>query len=112
MKTTEPKAVTYTMLCRLVRHVITDEGDFVPAGTPVKVMGWKGNGMTDPEMTDAERAEMTRRPVIEVRTVAYMYADSFDTETGRSFAVGGGLYLSVEPDNLVFDEMNEDYRCD
>lgn len=110
MKTiTDPMSVNFanlTLTCRLLRHVITSEGDFVPAGTPVKVMGWKGNGITDPEMTDDERREMVQRPKIEVRTSAYMYADTFDHDAGTS-AVGCGLYLSVDPADLTFDSITE-----
>lgn len=109
--TTEPKNCTYTLACRLRSHVVTSEGDFVPAGTPVKVMGWMHNGTTDEEQADAERQEMVRRPMITVRTSAYMYADTFDYDTGRS-AVGCGLYLNVEPSNLVYDEISEDYPRD
>lgn len=100
MKTTDPKSAAFTLMCRLRRHVITTEGDFVPAGTPVKVMGWRGN--------DTNGSGATGEPMIEVRTAAYMYADTFDYETGAA-AVGCGLYLSVEPDNLVYDEISEDY---
>lgn len=104
---TEPTTAPCTLACRLRTHVVTSEGDFVPAGTPVKVMGWMHNGSTDEEQTDAERREMVKRPMITVRAAAYMYADAFDYETGLS-AVGRGLYLHVEPQNLVFDSINED----
>lgn len=109
--TTEPTANACTLVCRLRSHVTTTEGDYVPAGTPVKVMGWMHNGTADEEQTDAERQEMVKRPMVTVRTSAYMYADTFDYDTGRS-AVGRGLYLDVDPSNLVFDEITEDYPRD
>lgn len=109
--TTEPTANACTLVCRLRSHVITTEGDFVPAKTPVKVMGWMGNGSSDEEQTAAERREMQRHPKVTVRTIAYMHADVFDYKTGAS-AVGRGLYLDVDPSNLVFDEIAEDFPRD
>ena len=99
MRTTEPTTANCTMTCRLRSHAITNEGDFVPAGTPVKVMGWTGN---DPNGSGAG-SDAT----VEVRAWGYMYADTFDYESGRA-AVGRGLYLSVDPSNLVFDSIVED----
>jgi hypothetical protein len=93
-----PTTETHTLTCRLRECVITDEGDFIPAGTPVMVMGWTGND------TNGEGARGDRSSV-EVRAAAYMYADTFDFDNPRSAAVGRGLYLSVEPANLVFDSM-------
>ena len=102
MKTiTDPTSVNFanlTLTCRLLRHVITSEGDFVPAGTPVKVMGWTGN--------DTNGAGATSDAKVEVRTSAYMYADTFDHDAGTS-AVGCGLYLSVDPADLTFDSITE-----
>lgn len=107
MKTlTNPESVNFaslTLTCRLRRHVITSDGDFVPAGTPVKVLGWTGN--------DTNGAGATGDAKVEVRTSAYMYADTFDYDAGTS-AVGCGLYLSVEPDNIVFDSIAEDFPRD
>lgn len=89
---------TYTLTCRLREFVITDEGDFIPAGTPVTVMGWTGND------TNGDGASGDAK--VEVRAGAYMYADTFDYDTGTA-AVGRGLYFSVEPRNLVFDAMTK-----
>lgn len=90
---------THTLTCRLRECVITSEGDFIPAGTPVKVMGWTGN--------DTNGDGATGEPKVEVRAAAYMYADTFDFDTGAS-AVGRGLFVSVHPSNLVFDSMKAD----
>lgn len=102
MKTiTNPERVNFadlTLVCRLRSYVITNDGDFVPAGTPVKVLGWKGN--------DTNGGGASGDAQVEVRTAAYMYADTFDYDAGTS-AVGCGLYLSVDPANLVFDEITE-----
>lgn len=101
--TTEPTTAPCTLVCRLRAHVITADGDFVPAGTPVKVMGWAGNDTHGTGASDDAQ--------VEVRASAYMYADQFDYDSGTS-AVGRGLYLSVDADNLVFDEITEEFPRD
>lgn len=87
------------LICTLTRHVVTGEGDFVPAGTPVQVIGWSGND-------NGEELEVNGK--VEVRASAYMYADGFDysaiedgSDTG---AVNTGLFLSVPPNALRYDE--------
>jgi len=90
--TTEPTTNQKVLLCRLRRHVITDS-DFVPAGTPVQVLGWTGNDEDGPGAKDASR--------VEVRAAAYMYAETF-SYSARTTAVGVGLCLSVHPSNLEF----------
>lgn len=93
----QPTTDSMTLVCRLVRHIITDDGDFIPAGTPVMVLGWSGNDQDSPESPG-------RTPErIAVRTAAYMYADTFDYDGDG--AVGRGLCLDVEPDNLVYDAV-------
>jgi hypothetical protein len=101
-----PTTDACVLSCRLRECVITDEGDFIPAGTPVKVMGWKGNGSTDTEPTAARRREMVKRPKITVRASAYMYSQSFDYEDGGRSAVGIGLFIDVDPQNLTFDDVH------
>lgn len=80
------------LTCKLREHVITSEGDFIPAGTPVHVAGWAGDGEK-----------------ITVRTTAYMWADEFsgdDIEAARDGgSVGSGLWIDVPPGNLVYSEM-------
>ena len=92
-----PTTETHTLTCRLRECVITDEGDFIPAGTPVMVLGWTGN--------DTNGGGAIGDAKVEVRAAAYMYADTFDFDDPRSAAVGRGLCLSVDPANLVFDSM-------
>jgi hypothetical protein len=106
MEKFEPTFDACVLSCRLREFVITSEGDFIPAGTPVKVMGWKGNGSTDPEQTDADIRAMRESPMVTVRASAYMYADSFDYEDGGRSAVGIGLYVEVDPKNLTFDSIH------
>ncbi len=109
---TRPEAVDFrrfTLMCRLRTHVITDEADFVPAGTPVKVMGWAGNSAGD--VARSGGVALPVYPKVEVRTSAYMYSDTHDCDTGAA-STGCGLYLSVDPDNLVFDDVQEDWPLD
>lgn len=81
------------LICTLNRHIVTDEGDFVPAGTPVQVVGWSKD---------------QDEPRVEVRSWVYMYADSYDydaIEDGRDTgAVNDGLFLSVPPEALVYSD--------
>lgn len=84
----------HKMICKLREHVVTDEGDFVPAGTPVQIAGW---------------ADGDNYGKIEVRTLAYMWCDTFSMdaiENGRDGGcVGSGLWLAVSPENLQFSEL-------
>ena len=88
-----------TMICKLREHVITDEGDFLPAGTPVQVVGW-GDG--------------DHHGKVEVRSLAYMWCDTFtaeDIENCRDGGcVGSGLWLAVHPGNLMFSEMRTETK--
>lgn len=106
MKNFMPTTDACVLSCRLRECVITGEGDFIPAGTPVKVMGWAGNGSSDPEPTAAKRREMDNRPMITVRASAYMYAESFDYDDDGRSAVGVGLFVDVDPKNLTFDDVH------
>ncbi len=98
------------LVCTLNTHVITDEGDFVPAGTPVQVMGWSGYDRATRGDSGGDKKPAT----VEVRTAAYMYAETFsygEIEGGYDTgAVGRGLYLSVPPDALLYS--NETHMCD
>lgn len=82
------------MICRLREHVVTGEGDFIPAGTPVQVVGW---------------ADGDNYGKIEVRTEAYMWCDTFSMDAVENGddggCVGSGLWLTVDPTNLTFAEM-------
>jgi hypothetical protein len=93
------------LICTLRNHVITDEGDFVPAGTPVQVIGWSGND---------RGGEVTEPARIEVRTSAYVFADTFDYESvSNGYSTGcvnDGLYLSVPPEALVYS--GETHMCE
>lgn len=86
------------LYCTLRDPVITGDGDFIPAGTPVEVVGWAGgNGIEG----------SNRR--IECRATAYMWSGEFDAcgvmERRCGGCVGGltdGLWFDVDPSNLKF----------
>lgn len=75
------------MTCTLVKHVITDEGDFIPAGMPVDVLQWAND-----------------EDQIYVRVYRYMYADfSNDEELSDHLGfIHDGLVIKTLPENLNF----------
>lgn len=81
------------LICTLKTHIIGPEADFIPAGTPVQVIGWADDGKS-----------------IEVRTTAHVYCDTWEEiydqiENGESTgAIGDGLYVPVPPEALVYSE--------
>jgi hypothetical protein len=78
---------------RLKNHVVTDEGDFIPEGTPVTVFGW---GDYESEKT---------RGKIECRAAAYVYCDTWECAEVDGWdraAVGPDFFIAVDPENLVY----------
>jgi hypothetical protein len=80
------------MICRLKVWHHGDGSDFVPAGTPVEVFGWsaKEYGM------------------LEVRAAGHVYADPHQCKELHGAdrpSVGVGLWLTVDPDNLEWQEL-------
>lgn len=77
------------MICTLVKHVVTDEGDFIPAGMPVDVLQWANDD-----------------DQIYVRAYRYMYVDSINEETAEWSEHQGfihdGLIIKTSPENLNF----------
>jgi hypothetical protein len=79
------------LICTLKTHIVGPEGDYIPAGTPVQVIGWDDDGKS-----------------IEVRTTAHVYVDGWEgmyeaIEAGESTgSVGSGLYVPVPPEALVY----------
>lgn len=75
------------MICTLVKHVITDEGDFIPAGMPVSVLQWSHSDHQ-----------------IFVRVYRYMYADSIGHEGWDEHEgfIHNGLIIKTLPENLNF----------
>lgn len=85
------KHINNKLYCTLVRHVFTDDGDFVPAGTPCRVMGY---ATFDP----------LKSQKLTVRVTAYVHAG----EWNREAAVNDGLYIDVDPDNLKYESYHLD----
>jgi hypothetical protein len=92
--------------CKLARHHRTDEGDYVPQGTPVTVLGWapsKGTGCGY-----GAKAKLT------VRVEAYVYVgevpedpdklEKFEKLGGQT---NGGLYVDVAQEQLEFLSYEE-----
>ncbi len=77
------------MFCRLDEAVITDDGDFIPKRTPVRVLYWS---------TEAEG-------LIRVEPKAHMYSDHCDSDDFRSF-IGTGLLIDVKPSVLTFSSCD------
>lgn len=95
-----------TMICKLREHVITDEGDFLPAGTPVQVVGWGDGDKDDPAAADGGK--------VMVRSMAYMWCGEYsasDIEECRDGGcVGTGLWLAVHPGNLMFSDIRTETK--
>ena len=72
------------MFCGLDETHITENGDYIPKGTPVRVLCWS------PE----------KEGFIRVETTAHTYADSSDDEH-QSF-IGHGLLIDVNPNSISF----------
>ena len=84
------------LFCTLKTHVITEENDFVPAGTPVDVIccsEMERLGFYKPDGAPATDV------VIECRTRSYAFHAEFEPDRP---AVGSGLFITVKPDNLVY----------
>lgn len=84
------------LICTLKTHIVGPEGDFIPAGTPVQVIGWSDDGKS-----------------IEVRTAVHVFCDTWssiyeEVERGESTgAINHGLYVPVPPDALVYSEETQ-----
>ena len=78
------------LTCKLKKHIVTDEGDFIPEGTPVTVFGWGSE---------------SRAGKIECRAVAYVYADEWECRELNGHdrtAVGGEFWIAVKPEDLAY----------
>ena len=90
-----------SLICKLKRPVFTEDGDFIPAGTPVTVMGFSGND-------DAGVTKAGPSPRIEVSAWAAVVPEAFTPGDARTAAVVTRLSLAVDPDNLVYEESHSD----
>ena len=74
------------MFCTLDETHVTEDGDYIPKRTPVRVLGWS---------TETEG-------LIRVEATAYMYSDYCkDDDDFRSF-IGTGMLIDVKPNALTF----------
>lgn len=81
---------TKELFCTLTRHYITDEGDFIPKGTPVQVLQWNQKDST----------------LIDVRTSVYMYTGFTEDLSNSSGFIHEGLYIEVKPEDLEYGFHN------
>lgn len=77
------------LVCTLTRHIITDEGDFIPKGTPVEVLQWN--------QADSN--------FIVVRTSVYMYTDYEEDWSNASGFIHEGLHILVKPEDLEYNKI-------
>ena len=77
------------MFCRLDEKHITEDGDFIPKGTPVRVLHWSPD----------------KEGLMRVETTAHTYVDSSDDEH-QSFD-GHGLLIDVNPDSVTFSSFTK-----
>lgn len=85
--------MNYKLMCRTCDPIITEEGDFIPKGTPVQVLH--------------RSEEESIPPKVECRTTAYVYIGDIPEDlSGWDGNVRPGLYLSIPVNELEFLEMN------
>jgi hypothetical protein len=77
------------MFCRLDETHITEDGDYIPKGTPVRVLYWSSD----------------KQGLLRVETTAHIYADSSDDEH-QSF-VGHGMLIDVNPNLITFSSFTK-----
>lgn len=78
------------LTCKLKKHIVTDEGDFIPEGTPVTVFGW---------------GDESRAGKIECRAAVYVYADVWECSELNGHdraAVGDNFWIAVKPEDLTY----------
>lgn len=82
----------HNLVCKLTKCIVTEDGDFIPKGTKVSVIGW----------------DQDNKGKILVKTYVYMYADDMgEDKNGPIPAVMSGLIVSVKPTSLVFDSYDK-----
>jgi len=80
------------MFCRLDETHLTSDGDFIPKGTPVRVLCWSPDD----------------EGLLRVEAIAYMYCECDDQEAldddFRSF-IGTKMLIDVRPNALTFSHF-------
>ena len=72
------------ILCRLDTAHKTRDGDFIPKGTPVRILRWSPNN----------------KGLIRVEATAHSCMDSSQDEFGSS--IGYGMLIDVDPNSISF----------
>ena len=77
-----------TLICTLTKTHVSADGDFIPKGTPVKVLQWCAG----------------KENFVDVRTEVHMYADHVNDDALEDYhgAIGRGLYISVSIEDLEY----------
>ena len=79
------------MFCRLDETHLTSGGDFIPKGTPVRVLYWSPD---------------TEGGLVTVEATAHMYCECDDSDDFRSF-IGTKLLIDVKPNALTFSSFDK-----
>jgi hypothetical protein len=79
------------MFCRLKWTHVTEDGDYIPQGTPVRVLYWSPD---------------TDSGLLRVEATAYMYCECDDNDDFRSF-IGTGMLIDVKPNALTFSSFHK-----
>jgi len=78
------------MFCRLDETHVTEDGDYIPKRTPVRVLYWSPD----------------KEGLLRVEATAHMYSDYCDNDEFRSF-IGTGLLIDVKPNALTFSSCDK-----
>ena len=78
------------MFCRLDETHITEDGDYIPKGTPVRVLYWSPD----------------KEGLLRVQATAHMYCECDDNDEFRSF-IGTGMLIDVNPNVLTFSSFDK-----
>ena len=78
------------MFCRLDETHITEDGDYIPKRTPVRVLYWSPD----------------KEGLLRVEPTAHIYEDYCDDDEFQSF-VGTGMLIDVNPNALTFSSFNK-----
>jgi len=80
------------MFCRLDETHITEDGDYIPKGTPVRVLYWSQDKLEE--------------GLLRVEATAHMYSECDDNDDFRSF-IGTGMLIDVKPNALTFSSFDK-----
>ena len=93
-------AEIHKLICTLKESIVTDDGDFIPEGTPVQVLQWAG--MVGRAFDAGGQTNFLGS--IKVRTHAYMWADREELNDKSNGSTGKGLVIEVHPSQLKYKD--------